>query len=524
MKKTIGVVMASVLAVGSLAGCAGGSGTKEGDKAGGQAAATGPTKFSISFPTTTGDGYGQKQPDLKNEKWVQRLNKLTNTELDVRLVQREKMSVLFAGNDIPDVLGSLDTPTGKDMAGSVEAGVFQPLDEALKQYAPNLLKKVPKSAWDAVSYKGKIYGIPDYLTNPSRRGTFIRTDLLEKTGLPVPKTVDDFINVMRAFKKLGVENPYQMRENFKYADVILGAYDVLPYKDQFEKQGDQIVPKFFDVENMQKALQAYKTMYDEGLIPKDFATISSTDYSKNINAGKSGMWSANVGGGLPNFRTNIKAVDPSAKVDVIASPKGPEGKGGYFLYSPMVRAFYINKSVDQTKLAGILKFFDWMTTDEAAKFFSLGVEGENYTVDNGKINYKVPTNKDESGEEGWRAGTLWVGQDATYNKLHLQLNQDGQDTLKAFDTILSTEGLGGFGYAPDLKAFSKYPDLTPLGDVGPKLIVDHMVKMIYGKEPISDWPKVIEEYKAKGGNEIIKEATERYNNKDGLVTFTNQKQ
>jgi len=522
MKKTIGLVMASVLTVGSIAGCAGGSGTKEGDNAGGQAASKGPLKFSISFPTTTGDGYGQKQPDLNKEKWVQKLNKLANVELDVRLIQREKMSVLFAGNDIPDVLGSLDIPTGKDMAGSIEAGVFQPLDDALKQYAPNLLKKVPKAAWDAVSYKGKIYAIPDYLTNPSRRGTYIRTDLLEKTGLPVPQTVEDFLNVMRAFKKLGVEHPYQMRENFKYADTILGAFDVLPYKDQFEKQGDQIVPKFFDVENTQKALQTFKTMYDEGLIPKDFATISSTDYSKNINAGKAGMWSANVSGGLQGFRTNIKAVDPNAKVDVIASPKGPEGKGGHFLYAPMVRAFYINKNVDKDKLASILKYFDWMTTDEAELFFSYGVEGETYTkTADGKYNYKVPANKDEKDEEGWRT-TLWVGQNSTYNKLHLQLNQDGQDTLKAFDTILSKEGLPGIGFAPDLKAFSKYPDLTPLGDTGPKLIIDHMVKMIYGKEPISDWPKVIEEYKAKGGNDIIKEATERYNNKDGVVMFSNQ--
>lgn len=92
--------------------------------------------------------------------------------------------------------------------------------------------------------------------------------------------------MLRAFKKLGVENPYQMRENFKYADVILGAYDVLPYKDQFELVNGQVVPKFFDVENVQKALTTYKTMYDEGLIPKEFATISSTDFSKILSRAK----------------------------------------------------------------------------------------------------------------------------------------------------------------------------------------------------------------------------------------------
>ncbi|WP_282937306.1 extracellular solute-binding protein [Paenibacillus sp. RC67] len=519
MKKAVSIVMVTALAAGSIAGC-----STKGEEANAPAGKTGdkgPLKFSIAYPITSGDGYAQRSPDLNKDKWIQRLNKLTNTELDVRLIQREKMSMMFAGNDLPDVLGSLDMPTGKDMAGSVEAGVFMPLDDLLKEYAPTVYKKVPKAAWDSVSYKGKIYAIPSYLTNPSRRGTYIRTDLLEKTGLPVPTNVDEFLNVLRAFKKLGVENPYQMRENFKYADVILGAFDVLPYKDQFEKQGDQIVPKFFDVENMQKALQTYKTMYDEGLMPKDFATISSTDYSKNINAGKSGIWSANVGTGLKDFRTNLKAVDPNSKVDVIPSPKGPEGKGGYFLYSPMVSAYYINKNVDKEKAIGIMKFVEWMATEEADKFFSLGVEGENYTVENGKINYKVPTNKEETQEESFRT-TLRLASDSTYNKLQLSVSQDGQDILTAFDKVLSKEGLPGIGFNPDLKAFSKYPDLTPLGDTGPKLIIDHMVKMIYGKEPISDWPKVIEEYKAKGGNEIVKEATERYNNKDGIAIFNNQ--
>ncbi|MNV96553.1 hypothetical protein D3C71_1915750 [compost metagenome] len=100
----------------------------------------------------------------------------------------------------------------------------------------------------------------------------------------------------------------------------------------------------------------------------------------------------------------------------------------------------------------------------------------------------------------------------------MQLNDDGKTTLKAFDEILSKEGLPGIGFYPDLSSFAKFPDLAaPQPDVGPKIIVDHMIKMIYGKEPISDWPKVIEEYKSKGGTEIIKEATDRWNKKQGAI-------
>ncbi|MFD0675472.1 MULTISPECIES: extracellular solute-binding protein [unclassified Paenibacillus] len=517
-KKAICGSLVAVLAVSSLAACSGGNQAPAAE-APAAAANKGPTKFSITFPTTVNTGYHTRIPDLNNDKWVKKLGELSNTVLDVKVIEETKMSVMFAGNDIPDVVGNIGTPSNKAMSGSVEAGVFIPLDDLLKQYGPNLMKKIPKTAWEAVSYKGKIYGIPDYLNNPSRRGTFVRTDLLEKTGLAAPKTVDEFLNVLRAFKKLGVENPYQMRENFKYADTILGAFDVLPYKDQFELQNGQVVPKFFDSENMQKALQVYKTMYDEGLIAKDFATISSTDYTKNISGGKAGIWSANAAG-LVGFRVNNQQVLPSAKVDIIPSPKGPEGKGGYFFYTPVVRSFYINKNVKPDTAIGIVKYFDWMATDEAAKFFTFGIEGDTYTMENGKVNYKFPKTKEENEEEGFRS-TLWGAQDSTYNKVRLEMDDNGRDTLKAFDEVLAKEGLPGIGFNPELSSFAKFPDLaTPQQDVGPKLIIDHMVKMIYGKEPISDWPKVIEEYKSKGGNEIIKEATDRFNKKDGAYDLS----
>ncbi|MCZ8511058.1 extracellular solute-binding protein [Paenibacillus filicis] len=288
---TISLVVA--LAGGTLAGCSGGAGNSPAPSAGSNdTGSKAPVKFSISYPTTVSTGYHTRIPDLNQDKWVKKLGQLTNTELSVKVTEESKMPVMFAGGDLLDVVGTAGTYTNKVMSGSVENGVFMPLDDLLKQYAPNLMKKVPKAAWDNVSYQGKIYGIPDYLDNPSRRATFIRKDLLDQTGLKAPATIDEFLNVLRAFKKLGVENPYQMRENFKYSDLVFGAFDVLPYKDQFKLQGNQLVPKFFDSENVQKALQVYKTMLDEGLIPKDFASITSTVYTKSLNSGKAGMWSA----------------------------------------------------------------------------------------------------------------------------------------------------------------------------------------------------------------------------------------
>lgn len=518
MKKWVNVSLVTALSVGMLAGCGGGTKTDKADT-GKDSGTKAPAKFTISMPSM-GNKYAESSPDINNDKWVQNLEKLANVDMTITMLPLkdfdQKMAVMFAGGEIPEVVVNVGGVVTKGMSGSVEAGVFQPLDDLLKQYGPNLLKKIPKEAWEETSYKGKIYGIPNWLDNPSRRGTYIRTDLLEKAGLKAPKTVDEYLNVMRAFKKMGMDSTYQLRENFKYADGFFGAFDTLGF--QFELQNGQVVPKFFDTENMTKALTTYKTMYDEGLIPKDFATITSSDYSKSIEAGKAGMWTANAAS-LPNFRTKIAAAVPGAKVDIIPSPVGPDGKGGYGLYSRIIISSYINAKVKPDKAADIIKYYDWMMSDEAAKFFSVGVEGENYTMDNGKINYKTPKTSNEVDEEGWREN-LWFSHESTYNHVRAELSDDGKAVKAAFDNVLSKEGRGNITFAPDLAAFSKYPDLAPTGtDTTPKLIIDHMVKMIYGKEPISDWPKVIEEYKNKGGNDIIKEATDRYNKKEGVINI-----
>ncbi|MCJ8012085.1 extracellular solute-binding protein [Paenibacillus sp. KQZ6P-2] len=513
MKKWISLILASTLLTAGLAGCGGGSKTDSVDASD----ESKPIKLSISL-STSGNAYAESSKDINNDKWVKEFEKRANVDVDINMIPLKdfdsKMAVMFAGGDIPDVVQNVGGSTDKSMSGSIEAGVFMPLDDLLKEYAPNIMKAVPKEAWAEVSYKGKIYGVPTWISNPSRRATYIRTDLLEKTGLPVPNTMDDFLNVLRAFKKLGVQAPYQGRENFKYADIAFGAYDALGY--QFVEKDGEVVPKFYNAENMEKALTVYKTMYDEGLIQKDFATIQAPQYTENIQAGNAGMWTANAAS-LLDFRTKIQAVVPEAKIDIIPSPEGDTGLNGYGLYSSVITSLYINSKVSKEKAIRIIELFDWMQTPEATKFFSFGIEGENYTEKDGKIDYKFPTTKEGNDEQNFRSQLKWIG-DGTINRERTELLPGGMDVLKALDETLADEGIGGIGFVPELESFSQLPDLaSKRPDQAPKLIIDHMVKMIYGKEPITDWPKVIEEYKQKGGNDIVKDATERFKNNDGIL-------
>ncbi|MGO4269859.1 extracellular solute-binding protein, partial [Paenibacillus sp. TAF58] len=497
-KWLLSIISASLLAATSVGCSQAGNQEKEiVGKPGGK------TSFSISFRSGN-ISYAENHPNINDEKWVKKLEELTNTDLDIRLMPQkdfdQKMIQMFAINEIPDVVQASNSLTHPQLAGSVQAGVFLPLNDLLEKHGKNLLKKIPKEAWDEeTDASGKIYGIPEWLSNPSRRATWIRADLLEKTGLPEPKTVDDYLNVMRAFKKMGVENPYMGREDFVYSDAFFGSYDV--FGNFFMEQGDQVVPKFFNVENMQKTIQTYKTMVDEGLISKEFATINPTKFKNDIIAGKTGIWNMNANL-LLQWDQQLRELVPTGKMKLIASPTGSDGKGGLRRVGHVVRAYLINKNAKDP--AGIIKFFDWMVSDEAEKFFTFGIKGENYTEENGKINYKAPDNAKDVDEETYRQVLLWFVQDTTYNKGSLSLTPEGQNLMKLYDTVLAKEGRGGIMFDPQLKGYLKNPEIAPTGDKLPPVILSHVLKMVYGKEPISDYPKVLEEWKQKGGNEVIK--------------------
>ncbi|WP_308638099.1 extracellular solute-binding protein [Paenibacillus silvisoli] len=483
-----------------------------------ETAAAEPTKFSISMRTLNVP-YVEQNPDINGDKYVLELEKMTNTDLDIRLIPhneyQDKMIQMFATNDIPDVVQGSGGISGQELAGAVQSGVFMPLNDLLQEYGQNLQKFLPKAAWDRLTdaKTGNVYGIPEVLSNPSRRATWIRTDLLEKAGKPIPKTVEETLDVLRAFKEMGIEHPYMGRKNFKYADTFFGSYDVFGYLNQFKLFPDgKVKPSFFDEAAMKKAVGVYKTMFDEGLISKEFATIESADFKSIITSGKAGMWSMNANE-LPIWGTQLMTNVPGAKVALIPSPVGDDSKGGYAHYNPVTRSYFINVNA-KDKAAGIIKFFDWMVGEQAQHFFSYGIEGEDYTDNGGTISYTPPTDEAGTNKQRYLNYWLWMVQDTTYNKRIAELSEPGKQMVDAFDNLLTKEGRRGIEFDPRLEALVKYPDLSPLSDQLPPLVLEHVLKMVYGKEPIDNYGKVLEEYLSKGGNEVIDEATARYNSKE----------
>ncbi|GAA0376282.1 extracellular solute-binding protein [Bacillus horti] len=475
-----------------------------------------PLEFSISMRTLA-TPYVESHPEINDDKWVHELEKLTNTDINIRLVPHaeyiERMTLMLASGDIPDVVQASGGIWGAELAGAVQANVFMPLDDLLAEHGQELLEVIPQEAWDQVTYEGKIYAIPDYLSNRSRRATFIRMDLLEQTGLDIPRTTEEYLEVLRAFKELGVQNPYQGRENFKYADTFFGAFDAFPY--QWEYYEGQVVPKFMAGDKIKDALEFYRTMYNEGLIHPEFLTTPQQQFRSNIIAGNAGMWSMNAEE-LIAWEQEIQQHVPEARVAIIPSPVGPDGQGGHYLYNSLTRSFYINNNT-KADPAKLIEFFNWQVSEEAQRFFTYGIEGDTYTVENGEIRYDIPTDSNGLNEQRYRSYWLWLIKDATYTKGILELTEEGQTLMEAFDGVLDQEGRDSIQFDPPLESLVSNPDIRPGSDTPPDVWMSGAVRIILGREPIEYHDTMVAEWLAKGGQQAIDEATKRYEEDDNVT-------
>lgn len=483
-----------------------------------------PTPISISM-RTLGFTHVENHSNINEDEYVKKLEELTNVDLDIQLIPNSDfatmMDLRFASGDIPDVVqtsGGYGEASGETLKEAVEAGVFLPLDELIDEYGPNLKEKIPESAWEQQRFEdGKIYGIPEFLSNPSRRATIVRADVLEKIGVDLPTTpeeawtVEETLDILRKMKNEGgLEWPYTGRAEFKYSDTFFGAYDVQPFRSMWEMVDDQLQPKFFDSENMIKALQVYKTMYDEGLIHPEFLTHEFNNYKNAAITGKAGMWSMNANE-LLQWEQQLKQNVPEGDLEIIPAPRGPDGSGGYYLYGNVTRAFLINKDAED-KAAEIIKFLDWQLSEEAEIFFTFGIEGKDYEVKDGKIEYKEPQTDAEVNIERFRTAFLWMIHDTTYFSKLLERTEDGRKLIETYDNILAYEGRDGYRFEPSLDAHDNKPQLKMQSDRPAPLLLDHMAKMITGAESIDNWEAVVQEWLDRGGSEVIEQAQERFEN------------
>lgn len=339
------------------------------------------------------------------------LKEYTNVDLQVAWVTSneaaEKFGLMIASGDIPDFINNISYYTGGSMQACYD-GVSLETTDLVQQYMPNyaaILEANPSLRKDITADDGKMYSIYGVQVDSKNKellggtyvmGVTIRRDFLEKAGLEMPTTIDEWTNALRAFKEMGVENPLRTPGTgvMTSSGHFITAYGILP---EFYQENGTV--KYGPAEQGYKDfLDQMAAWYAEGLLDQNF-----TSYGGMLDLGD--MADGNTGAGtiwwqFGGAELAFMGFDVPAELFWENAPHPTLNKGDVAYSSATTSSLdtelVLNAELKGDKLELACRYLDFLYTDEAFYAMNYGVEGEHYYIDeNGEVQFTDMMHNDE---------------------------------------------------------------------------------------------------------------------------------
>lgn len=146
---------------------------------------------------------------LNSDMWIfQQLEEIKKMNFNIEIYANdqwtERKNLMFAANELPDVLAGSMTPS--EVITYSKAGQIVPLSDLLAENAPNYMANLDKYPDGAKLYApdGQMYGISSTFTGGSAETPgarcFINTNWAQAVGKEMPATYDEFYELLVAFR------------------------------------------------------------------------------------------------------------------------------------------------------------------------------------------------------------------------------------------------------------------------------------------------------------------------------------
>lgn len=257
----------------------------------------------VNEPITLTIGYklDTAQGDWSKMQWFQDLAKESGINLEfVEYADNNAISLMYASRDYPDI--TFNVGGDKQLSDAVEAGDLYILDDYIDTYAPNWSKYLAENPLVKASITfpdGHIYSLPAINDKPiyeMRDLWVINKNWLDELGLEMPTTVDEFYEVLKAFKSNAGTGtipqdviPYYVRgitNSIGGALDFINTYGVrLMGEATFATIDDNGKVEFNYVnEDIKEPMKMIHKMVEEGLIAQDCFTDDQTTYLSKTNS------------------------------------------------------------------------------------------------------------------------------------------------------------------------------------------------------------------------------------------------
>lgn len=286
-KRTMTVVAAAMAGAMALAGCTGQSAAGGGD----------------TDDSTLTIWHYENEDSAMGKAWAEAIKIFEEENPDVTVdVEKQTFEqiqknakIVLTGDDVPDVM---EFNKGNATAGQLAAqGLLTPLTDAATERGWD--EKLSGSLATTATYNeqglmgsGEWYGVPNY---GEFVGVYYNKEMLADLGLEVPTTLDEFEDVLAAFKKEGITPLAEAGAEYPLGQLWYEL--VLAYGDRALVDDYQLFANDVDFHNdaMTQATEKLDEWIDKGYIASDSAALTAEDMGVSFIDGTyplmvSGSW------------------------------------------------------------------------------------------------------------------------------------------------------------------------------------------------------------------------------------------
>ena len=319
----------------------------------------------------------------------------------------EQIAVMLAG-DLPDIFWGLLT----DDQVVNNASLFVPLEDKIQEYAPNVYELYESGVenWEEfLTYPdGHIYSmIGNIFSSPNNavQGTmWINQKWLDDLGLSVPTTMDEFTEVLTAFRDNDCDGDgdasneipldwCQAHYAAKYYELAHSYGLPIDTGKMYDIVDGEVLPAV-NTDVFRNFLEEFHQLVADGLANPEGATQTNEQYNSNISSGKVGVF---WGWAPYTYITDTELQSQYVPVSPISAD------GATFRVQPNLNnanrnGFVITTACENVEAA--MKLWDYLEQDEETQFSAaFGPEGLIWEFVDG-----VPTNRVYTAEDATAMG------------------------------------------------------------------------------------------------------------------------
>lgn len=320
---------------------------------------------------------------------------------------------LASGQNLPDIF-VVPWDANADKLGY--DGIAMPLNDLITEnayYLNMVMDAYPVVRSGLTAADGNIYAYPGFgegfikdvadlengtITNPGANlclnVSMIRKDWLDKLNLEVPVTLDDWYNVLKAFKtqdpngngkadEIPVSPTFNVRDIYRFGEGY-GLYRAGNAECRWDVDADGKVFFKDTTEGFKKTLEFLNKLYVEGLLDVEYATPSYSKTTEKINRNLLGALTSDWISNIPTYNANLKNAGVEDVNWIPVNPiENPDGKTMVTNRWSVWKTAAISKDCKDPALA--MKWLDFQTlSPEGVALTTLGVEGVSYEWKDGK--------------------------------------------------------------------------------------------------------------------------------------------